>query len=264
MAQWDGIAGSRWATEFASVVQHPNNRPRRDGHSVVYLQQDCPPGNRGGASWNMPPGPGRIDLRYGNAALYNTQIDIAVCATVETTEQMQGVLAHEVGHAMGMAHLCEPGEVCWSAADHEHDQDHRCRPMYHLFGPCRSGLTELDHDAARHLYPTLQRLWGPDVDDTAARASYATIWSQTADVVILARWGAGLAWPLLAAEEQLELIQQWSQIPFLQETAERIARERTTADERDIRQMVREFNAHQDLRLMGYYGLPLSRPYNYW
>jgi hypothetical protein len=198
MAQWDGIPGSRWATEFVAVTSTPERRLRSDGTSLVFLREDCRPNFLGGAFWNSTPGAAHLDARYGTAALYSSQIDIGICHNVTSIGGMRAVLAHEIGHMMGMAHLCEPGEICWQPALDEPDR--RCRVMFYRFGPCRSGVGEREHDAARHLYPTLPRLYGPTVAETSARASYATTWTHTAGRVVVASLdGSAYAGPLAVA-----------------------------------------------------------------
>lgn len=198
MEQWDGIPGSRWATEFVAVTDAPQRRPRADGTALVYLREDCRPGHLGGAFWNTAPGTAHLEARYGSAALYSSQIDLAICDTVSSVEGMRAIVAHEVGHMMGMAHLCEPGEICWQPGLDQPDR--RCRVMFYRFGPCRSGVDEREHDAARHLYPTLPRLGGPTPAATSARASYATTWTHTASRVVVAPLdGSAYNGPLAAA-----------------------------------------------------------------
>jgi hypothetical protein len=52
--QWDGIAGSRWATRYEGLVD--SGGAAADGRSVIFLKTDCPPGTGGLAYWQTATG----------------------------------------------------------------------------------------------------------------------------------------------------------------------------------------------------------------
>ncbi|MDQ3973951.1 MAG: hypothetical protein M3276_06385, partial [Actinomycetota bacterium] len=179
-AQWDGIAGSRWATAYGGVVDGAGPAP--DGRSVIFAKTDCPSGTAGYTYWQTDNARG--DSRYGTAALYLVDVDVAVCGNVGDVPSLRAIVAHEVGHAFGLAHLCNPGESCHAPAM---GTGHSCRVMYWAPSPCRHAVNAAEHNGAIHVYPTLERLSGPTRIETAARASFASFGRFAAPAVVLAR-----------------------------------------------------------------------------
>lgn len=179
--QWDGVPGSRWATAYGGVVDGGKAAP--DGRSVVFLKRDCPPDVAGLAYWQTQSA--AVDSRYGEGAVYVTEVDVAVCSSVPDARALRLTLAHEVGHALGLQHLCDPGDSCWEPG--MGTASHRCRVMYVRAYGCGNGVDSGEHDGPVHLYPALPRLSGPTRVDTAARASYATTSKGSAATVVLAR-----------------------------------------------------------------------------
>lgn len=213
MAAWDGIPGSAWATEFAGIERGAMRRARADGVSTVFLRTVCPTGWLGYAHWNVEPrggdggsaGGSVLDARYGAMALYVSEVDIAICPAVSSAEQAAATIVHEVGHAMGMGHLCLDGCEAVGAEEHEEADDAPalptaagCRPMRPQVRSCPV-LAGADRDAARHLHPTLARLAGPSAPETAARASYALTADHAAPLVVVAPLSAPPQVQLVAA-----------------------------------------------------------------
>jgi hypothetical protein len=165
VASWDGIPGSRWATRAGGTVSGVGQAV--DGKSVIFLEHDCPSGVAGLAY--LTPAGGR-QQEYGDPTFVTVESDIAICAAL-TPVHLHEILRHEVGHVMGMAHLCDRGEACWSEAMGTGSQT--CRIMYGGSNRCGGprGLTDEDRQAARALYPTLRRAAGPTRIETSARAS---------------------------------------------------------------------------------------------
>jgi hypothetical protein len=191
--QWDGIAGSRWATRYEGLVD--GGGAAADGRSVVFLRTDCPAGMWGLTHWQTSTA--QPDARYGDAALYVPEVDIAICSGAATPQSLHRVVGHEVGHAMGLDHLCDPGQGCWREGMGA--GPHACRLMYAHSSSCRSPVTAKEHDAAVHLYPRLRRLSGPTRIETAARASYASFAPRSAPLVVVAEAGGTAHGPLAAA-----------------------------------------------------------------
>jgi hypothetical protein len=192
--QWDGIPGSRWATLYTGLVEAPGEAAA-DGRSVVFAQPDCPTGVAGYAYWQT--GNAVIDARYGDAAAYVTEVDVAVCDAVTDAAALRLTVAHELGHAFGLEHLCEPTEPCWQPG--MASGSHRCRLMYAYATSCRPLVTAGEQVAALHLYPRLERLAGTTRIETAARASYAAIERGSAPLVVLARADETAHGPLAGA-----------------------------------------------------------------
>lgn len=191
--QWDGIPGSRWATAYQGLTDVAE--AAADGSSVIFLKHDCDAGIGGLAYWQTDGA--TIDQRYGTAAWYVTEVDIAVCSGITDTAGMRQTLAHEVGHAFGLGHFCEQTESCWQPGMGSSQK--RCRVMYAWSNPCGRAVTDMEHSGAIHVYPRLERLAGPGRTETAARASYAAFARGTAATVVLARADQSAHGPLAGA-----------------------------------------------------------------
>lgn len=193
--QWDGIPGSRWATAHAGILEERTPAAVADGRSVVFSQADCPAGVGGFAYWQTATS--TADARYGDAAVWITEVDIGICPAVQTPGALRQVIAHEVGHALGLEHMCDPGQPCWKP---EMGQGpHGCRVMYAASSSCAKSIGGAEQLAAVHQYPTLRRLSGPSRVETAARASFAAYQAREAGYVVLARGDGTAHGPLAAA-----------------------------------------------------------------
>lgn len=193
VGQWDGIAGSRWATAFAGETDQAGSQV--DGVSTIFEKHDCPAGVGGYAYWQTPGA--AVDGRYGTTAVYITEVDVAICAGVREGRALQEVLAHEIGHAVGLDHLCDPGTDCY--APEMGQGPFSCRVMYNAGSHCPKSVTAIEQVGAVHAYPTLQRLAGPSRLETAARASYAAFPTGSAGNVVIARADQAAHGPLAAA-----------------------------------------------------------------
>jgi hypothetical protein len=199
MSRWDGVEGSRWATQFVGLVD-VDRHGRSGDSSIIYLRDRCPGQWLGYARWHLSPEQGAVDARYGAAAVYSSRVDIGICPSVTDASRLKATLVHEVGHAMGMDHLCDVGDHCGGhrAKTPRHSGTGPCRPMHAVVRPCGE-LTDPDRNAVIHLHPTLPRLAGATAVETAARASYATTRTGSAPVVVLVREGAPPHEEVLAA-----------------------------------------------------------------
>jgi hypothetical protein len=179
VAAWDGIPGSRWATAFGGVAAPgPALRPDgsasggavADGRSTLFLEPACEELTTANTYVFGDGGLG-VD-RYGTRVSQVVEADIGICPRAVEPTALRLALVHEVGHVLGMAHLCDPGDGCWEPG--MGDGPHGCRVMFWQARDCQQALADEDRVALAELYPRLRPLWGPTPVDAAARAAFAT------------------------------------------------------------------------------------------
>lgn len=183
ISAWDGIPGSRWATEFAGLAPRSLQTAVADGHSTIYRRRDCPGKQLGAVRWQLHPDVAALEVRNGTGAVFSSEVDIGVCPRVRSATQLVITLRHEVGHVIGQAHVCERHGRCPRPVG---GVPASCRVMFWQLNGCATPLREADRDMVRHLYPALPRLWGADAIQAAARVSYATVATGQATHAILA------------------------------------------------------------------------------
>lgn len=183
VAAWDGVPGSRWATAHAG--EHAIDRPRADGRSTIFAERSCDELTTANTYLYTDGGIGAD--RYGRAATQILEADIGICPRADDPQRIALAIRHEIGHVVGLAHLCDPDEDCWR--DGMGSGPHGCSVMYWQARTCQTTLSEGERQALVELYPTLRRLDGPDVVTTTARASFATVGDGTAPVVVVVAAG---------------------------------------------------------------------------
>ncbi len=180
VAAWDASPGSRWASAFAGEVSDAG--VVADGRSTVFLEPSCE-GLTTANSYLFTDGGLAID-RYGTRASQILEADIGVCPRVTDGETLARAIRHEVGHVIGLAHLCDPADPCWDPEMGE--GSHACRVMFWQARPCQEVLTAGDRRGLATLYPTLRPLAGDAPEAVAARAAFATVPDGAADLVVIA------------------------------------------------------------------------------
>lgn len=179
VAAWDGLPGSRWAAEFAGY--RPSAGAVADGHSTIFMEADCADLTTANAYLFTDGGLGVS--RYGTAATQILEADIGICPRVVDSAQLVRAVTHEVGHVVGLAHLCDPDDACWHPAMGE--GPHVCTVMFWQARSCQAELSTGDRAAVTALYPTLRRLSGPDAADATARTSFALLPDGSATVGVV-------------------------------------------------------------------------------
>ena len=126
-------------------------------------------------------GPGYRPLRHDDDADPGGRH--RVCPRISDPEVLARAIRHEVGHVIGLAHLCDRGQDCWAPGMGEGPLG--CRVMYWQARSCQVGIDEDDRLAVATLYPTLRPLGGPTAVQTAARASFGVVADGAAPTVVV-------------------------------------------------------------------------------
>lgn len=166
---WDGQPGSRWATSFAGWTTTAT--AVADGQSTIFLDDGCE-GLTNANAYLFTDG-GLAVGRYGASGTQILEADIGVCPRATGDADVVRALRHEVGHVVGLAHLCTTGDPCWQEGMGA--LDHGCRTMFWQARACQVGLDEGDVQGLRARYGTLRPLRAPTTADLAARAAFATV-----------------------------------------------------------------------------------------
>lgn len=195
VAEWDDSPGSRWSSEFVGIQAGTNVA---DGRSTIFMEAACE-GLTTANSYLYTDGGLGIN-RYGTQATQILEADIGLCPPLADggADEVALAVRHEVGHVIGLAHLCDPGDDCWVEGMGRGPSG--CRVMFWQARPCQTSLTEDDRFALATLYPTLKPLSAPSEVLTAARVSFAMFADLAAEggVVIQADTAASVA-PAAAA-----------------------------------------------------------------
>jgi hypothetical protein len=176
MSAWDDVPGSRWAVAFAGYAEpgtHPtgsrSGRAVADGRSTVFAEDSCEGLTTANAYLFADGGLG-VD-RYSTRASQILEADIGICPRAVDPVALRLALVHEVGHVVGLAHLCDPADDCWR--DGMGEGPHGCRVMFWQARPCQVGLDDADRLSVATTYPVLRPLWGPTPAEAVARVSFA-------------------------------------------------------------------------------------------
>ena len=177
---WDGHAGTRWASWFEGYVT--DGRVVADGRSTVFLEESCEGLTNANAYLFTDGGLGL--RRYGALGTQILEADIGVCPRVESRDDLVRAIRHEMGHVVGLGHLCNAADDCWQ--DGMGGDDLRCRIMFWQAWACQVALGDGDLAGLRATYPTIRPLFGGDRLETVARTSFAMSPDDSRDVAVVA------------------------------------------------------------------------------
>lgn len=176
---WDGHAGTRWASWFDGYVT--DGRVVADGRSTVFLEESCEGLTNANAYLFTDGGLGL--RRYGAVGTQILEADIGVCPRVESRDDLVRAIRHEMGHVVGLGHLCNAADDCWR--DGMGGDDLRCRIMFWQAWACQAALGDGDLAGLRATYPTIRPLFGGDRLETVARTSFAMSPDDSRDVAVV-------------------------------------------------------------------------------
>ncbi len=176
---WDGIPGSRWATSFAGWTT--TNRAVADGRSTIFLDDGCE-GLTNANAYLFTDGGLGIG-RHGASGTQILEADIGICPRATATADVVSAVRHEVGHVIGLGHLCNLGEACWDPGMGE--ADHACRVMFWQARDCQVAIDEGDRAGVRARYGTIRPLRAPSNLLLAARVAFATLPDDAARLAVV-------------------------------------------------------------------------------
>lgn len=164
LTSWNATRGSDFAIRVVAVSDEEMDHRRRDGVNRVFLdRRTC--GDRFLARAHLFTADSEV--RGDTAVSWVEEVDIGICERL-TAERIPWVLRHEVGHIIGLGHLCDYGSDCWLP---EMSPDNHCRVMSPASYLCQE-LTAADRDGLVYMHPKVPRVAGTDTTGTAAAASY--------------------------------------------------------------------------------------------
>lgn len=164
LGSWNATRGSDFALDVIAVSDEEMDHRRRDGVNRVFLdRRTC--GDRFLARAHLFTADSEV--RGDSAVSWVEEVDIGICERL-APERLPWVLRHEVGHIVGLGHLCDYGSECWLP---DMSPDNQCRVMSPASYLCQE-LTAADRDGLVYMHPKVPRVAGTDTTGTAAAASY--------------------------------------------------------------------------------------------
>lgn len=164
LTSWNATQGSDFSVTVGGLSDEGVDRRVRDGVDRVFLdRQSC--GERFLARAHLYTA--EAEVRGDTAVAWAEEVDIGICERL-SADRLAWVLRHEVGHIIGLGHLCDYGSDCWLP---EMSPDNHCRVMSPASYLCQE-LTAADRDGLVYMHPRVPRVSGTDTTGTAAAASY--------------------------------------------------------------------------------------------